>query len=150
MIRKSEFTVVSILLIIFIFCNIAISKDFVVPKNEKLAALKTGPFFSLSLSKLHWDHFPEELKSDGFGIQFYSKNKEEIKDGACFLVTLDKENFFQFLPEFENDFKEILGDKYQETIDRFERGENFYFFEKGSITRLILCSQNNKDMAFTP
>lgn len=141
-------SMITIALILAIYPSyFASANKYVVPKKSEILTLfkeSPSPCFHLNTG-MEWGRSPEYLKiASRFSVHYYKNRKDKLKKGANFLVTLVKEDFFYVLKDYKNDFREILGDKYDEIISRLKAGENFYYFEKGSVNKLILCAQDEK------
>lgn len=126
---------------------LASSNKYVAPKKSEIFITfkeGTAPCYHLNTGR-EYRRSPEYLKViSKFSVHYYKSKKEEIDKGANFLITLIRKEFFDALGDYENDFREILSNKYDVIIDRLKNGENFYYFEKGNVSKLIICVQDEE------
>ncbi len=86
--------------------------------------------------------------SIGFSVHFYSQKKNLVIQNCNFVISLLKEPFLDLNKSFSKEYKEILGEHYEEIIERLKKGEKFYFLQKENVNKLILCGQNLQDISY--
>lgn len=143
--KKSRSMIISASLLIFIPIYLTSTNKYVVPKKSEILAIfkeSHSPCFHLNTGK-EFRFSPDYLGNlSRFSIHYYKDRKGAINKGSNFLITLVKEKFFAVLKDYESDFKEVLGNKYDEVIARLNAGENFFYFEKGEVNKVIICVQD--------
>jgi hypothetical protein len=86
--------------------------------------------------------------SIGFSVHFYSQKKELVVQRCNFIISILNEPFFELNKRFNKEYREILGERYEETIERLKNGDRFYFLQKGTVNKLILCGQDLQDISY--
>lgn len=79
---------------------------------------------------------------------FIHKKKELVVRKCNFIISILNEPFFELNQRFNKEYQEILGERYEETIERLKNGDRFYFFQKGTGNKLILCGQDLQDISY--
>jgi hypothetical protein len=86
-------------------------------------------------------------QASGFSVHFYSQKRNLVNKNCTFILSIVKKPFFEFVKKYGAEYKEVLGEHYNEITARLNKGEKFYIIQKGSINKLILCGQNKQDIA---
>ncbi|MBU1627113.1 hypothetical protein KKB18_07060, partial [bacterium] len=145
--KKTQLAILNIFCFLTIVINLAFATNNVLPETISIFKYNSNCYMLIeNENKKVWSSINEYIYKykSKFDIHNFNKWKDKINKGSNFLVVVVKNDLFEDLDGYEKDYRDALNEKYDEIIKRLEAGENFYYFDKGVVNKLIICTQDEK------